>query len=396
MTESRKLNLFAWAIFFYLVMTIFHKAFVAVGMLLILVLAFYTSKESYAHVFKDKKHIFFTSLVFIFILSILINGAGDFNKIKYYLPPIFLTASFYHFGPRLSDKWIKKIVFWFILLSAISSLVGTLTILFDFNILKFKIDTYPRNKGAFLGIMYYSYSNAIICAMSIAALVHYKKFKKYLNFKLLIISLVLNLIGLYFTYTRGAILALIASLPFVFYYTNKKIFTSIFILGVFLATAVIYIIFGNSNLSFYRFKPNSGSDAERIAMFKTAYYMYLKKPVIGHGFQNFKEVCKGVQEEYDLKPRHCAFHSHNQYLDAFALAGTIGGIVFILFFGSWLLTYFTGYRDIYLFSLPGLVTFLTICMTDTPLYMAPPISIIFVLYGMLFVKREVTSEANLV
>ncbi len=388
MTESRKLNLFAWAIFFYLVMTIFHKAFVAVGMILILALAFYTSKDSFIAVFKDKKHIFLIALVLSFILSIILSGEGDFNKIKYYIPPLLFTAAFYQYGPKISDQWIRRIVFWVLTLSAISSVVGFITVIFDYNILKFKIDTAPRNKGAFLGIMYYSYTNAIICVMSVALLVHYKKFKKYVNVKLVIITLLLNLIGLYFTYTRGAILAFIAGLPFIFYYTNKKTFLSLFLAGLLLALAVVYLIFGNSGLSFYRFKPNSISDNARIVMFKTAAIMYSKKPVLGHGFQNYQEPCKAIQDEYDLKPRWCHFHSHNQYLDAFALAGTLGGVTFLLFFGSWLLTYLIGYRDIYLFSLPGLVTFLSICMTDTPFYMSSVISILFVLYGMLYVKRE--------
>ncbi|MFG1505571.1 O-antigen ligase family protein [Halobacteriovorax sp. ZH5_bin.2] len=390
MTESRKLNLFAWAIFFYLVMTIFHKAFVAIGMLLFAVLAFYTSKQSYKEVFKDKKHIFLVSLVLSFIASVIFSDAGSLNKIKYYLPPLFLAASFYQYGPKITDKWIKKIIFWFLTLTAISSVVGILTVIFDYNILKLKVDTYYRNKGAFLGIMYYSYTNAIICIISVAALVHYKKFSKYINYKLLIISLVCNLVGLYFTLTRGAVLAFVAGLPFVFYYTNKRIFTALLLLGAALASLVAYIIFAQPNLRFYRFRPGSGSDSQRIVMFKSAAYMYLNKPVLGYGLYNYKKGCQEIQEKYDLKPRFCAYHSHNQYLDAFALAGTFGGLSFLLFFGSWFFTYLTGYRDIYLFSLPGLATFLAICMTDTPFYMSSVVSIIFVLYGMLYVKRENT------
>ncbi|MGI4991226.1 O-antigen ligase family protein [Halobacteriovorax sp. GFR7] len=390
MTESRKLNLFAWAIFFYLVMTIFHKAFVSVGMLLFVVLAFNTSKESFINVFKDKKLIFLVLLILIFIASLLFNEAGNYNKLKYYLPPLLFVAAYYQFGPKLSDTWIKRIIFWLLTLSALSSVVGVITVIFDYNILKLKFDDYPRNKGAFLGIMYYSYTNAIICAISAALLVHYKKFKKYVSFKLVLISLILNLIGLYFTYTRGAILALFAGLPFIFYYTNKKTFISLFLAGLLLASAVAYLIFGNSGISFYRFRPNATSDNARIVMFKTAAIMYSKKPIIGYGFQNYHEPCKVIQDEYDLKPRWCHYHSHNQYLDAFALAGTFGGVAFLLFFGSWLFTYLIGYRDIYLFSLPGLVTFLAICMTDTPFYMGAVCSIIFTLFGMMFVNREKT------
>ncbi len=388
MTESKKINLFAWAIFFYLVMTIFHKAFVAIGMLLFIILAFFTTKDSYRAILKDKKIIFYISMVAFFILSLLITGDGRWNKIKYYLPLIPMVAAFYEFGPKLSDKWIKRLLFWFLTLAAISSIVGTLTVITDYNIFKMKVDTSGRNKGAFLGIMYYSYINALICIISTSLLFHFKKFKKYINLKFLIMTLIINLVGLYFTYTRGAILAFIAGLPFIFYYTNKKTFISLLLAGFALLSWVLFLIFGNHDYSFYRFKANSLNESARIVMFKAAAIMYTEKPVTGYGFQNFNKPCIKIQDEYDIKPKFCHYHSHNQYLEMFGTTGTFGGIAFLLFFGSWLLTYLIGYRDIYLFSLPGLVTFLAICMTDTPFYFGAICSIIFTLFAMMFVKER--------
>ncbi|WP_419168999.1 O-antigen ligase family protein [Halobacteriovorax sp.] len=389
MTETKKANLLAWAIFFYLTMTIFYKAFSTVGMLLFVILAFYVSKDSYKEVFKNKLQIFFSAFIFILILSVLVNGAGSYSKIKYYFIPLIFAGGFYQYGHMLSEKWIKRLIFWTLTLSAFSSFVGVIQVLFHYNIVKFTVDTYGRNQGALMGgAMYYSYPIAMISAMTLAAIVHRSKFKRYVDTKVLIITLIINLIGLYYSYTRGAILSFIACLPFIFYYTNKKIFSAGLILGAILAGAVGYVVINQVDLGIYRFKKNNNSDSYRIALFKTALRMYEDKPVLGYGLRNYEAVCPDIQNENDIKPRFCKEHSHNQFLDAMAMTGSIGTIAYVLFFGGWLLTYLLSFRESFLITLPGFATYLSITMTDAPLYIGPVTSILFVMYGMLFIRKK--------
>ncbi|RZF23062.1 O-antigen ligase family protein [Halobacteriovorax vibrionivorans] len=389
MTETKKANLLAWAIFFYLTMTIFYKAFSTIGMLLFVILAFYVSKDSYKEVFKNKLQIFFSAFIFILILSVLVNGAGSYSKIKYYFIPLIFAGGFYQYGHMLSEKWIKRLIFWTLTLSAFSSFVGVIQVLFHYNIVKFTVDTYGRNQGALMGgAMYYSYPIAMISAMTLAALVHRSKFKSYVDTKVLIITLIINLIGLYYSYTRGAILSFIACLPFIFYYTNKKIFSAGLILGAILAGAVGYVVINQVDLGIYRFKKNNNSDSYRIALFKTALRMYEDKPVLGYGLRNYEAVCPDIQNENDIKPRFCKEHSHNQFLDAMAMTGSIGTIAYVLFFGGWLLTYLLSFRESFLITLPGFATYLSITMTDAPLYIGPVTSILFIMYGMLFIRKK--------
>ncbi|TGD49307.1 O-antigen ligase [Halobacteriovorax sp. Y22] len=389
MTETKKANLLAWAIFFYLTMTIFYKAFSTIGMLLFVILAFYVSKDSYKEVFKNKLQIFFSAFIFILILSVLVNGAGSYSKIKYYFIPLIFAGGFYQYGHMLSEKWIKRLIFWTLTLSAFSSFVGVIQVLFHYNIVKFTVDTYGRNQGALMGgAMYYSYPIAMISAMTLAALVHRSKFKSYVDTKVLIITLIINLIGLYYSYTRGAILSFIACLPFIFYYTNKKIFSAGLILGAILAGAVGYVVINQVDLGIYRFKKNNNSDSYRIALFKTALRMYEDKPVLGYGLRNYEAVCPDIQNENDIKPRFCKEHSHNQFLDAMAMTGSIGTIAYVLFFGGWLLTSLLSFRESFLITLPGFATYLSITMTDAPLYIGPVTSILFIMYGMLFIRKK--------
>ncbi len=393
MTESRRVNLLAWALFFYLTLTIFYKAFTAIGLVLFLILAFVTCKNSYRITF-NKKQAFFLLLLSSMVLSNLYTGQGTYSKLKYYIIPFLFVASIYQYGPKLSKVWIKRIIFWFLVLSAISSFVGIIQILFHYNIIKFQVDTYPRNQGALMGgAMYYSYPIAIICSMTLAAILHYKKFREYVDIKLLVITLVINLIGLYYSYTRGAILGFLAGIPFLIYYTHKKIFYTAFIIGIISASSLAYIVVNQIDLGIYRFEAKE-SDLFRVSLFKTGLGMFEKKPIFGYGVRVFQDECKAIQEELDIKPRFCANHSHNQFIDALAMTGIFGGITYLLFFGAWGFTYLTSYKDHFLFALPGFATYLGITMTDTPLYIGPVCSIIFVLYAMMFVPEKTKSTSS--
>ncbi|WP_412473931.1 O-antigen ligase family protein [Halobacteriovorax sp. YZS-1-1] len=389
MTETKKANLLAWAIFFYLTMTIFYKAFAGIGMLLFVILAFYVSKDSYKVVLKNKLQIFFILFIGSILISNIYNGGGNYSKLKYYIVPILFSAAFFQFGHLITLKWKRRILFWTLTLSAISSFIGLITLFSKFNILKFEVDHYPRNQGALMGgSMYYSYPIAIISSLTLSLIVHYKRFKSYIDFKVLLITLIINLIGLYYAYTRGSLLAFIASLPFIFYYTNKKIFTASFLLGLLLAGSLSYVIFNKIDLNFYRFNQKESSDSYRISLFKTAFHLYKEKPLLGYGLRNYGNECERIQEQHDIKPRHCAEHSHNQLLDAMSMMGTIGLITYLLFFGYWLLTYLLNFNLINLIALPSFITYLTITITDTPLYIGPVTSILFIMYGMLFIRKK--------
>lgn len=387
MTETRKVKLLAWALFFYLTLTIFYKAFTAIGLVLFLILSFYTHKESFKNTF-NKKQLFFLLMLASMVLSNLYNGQGTYSKFKYYVIPFLFVAIIYEYGPKLSKTWIKRIIFWLLILSAISSLIGIITVLFQYNILKFQVDTYPRNQGALMGgAMYYSYPIAILCSMTLAVLVHYKKFREYADFKLLVITLIINLIGLYYSYTRVAMLAFIAGIPFILYYTRKKIFFSLFTAGLIAASCLAYILVNQIGIDVYRFQAKE-TDLYRVSLFKTGIEMFKRKPLLGYGVRVYEDVCPQIQEDLDLKPRFCANHSHNQFIDSLAMTGIVGGIIYLLFFGSWGFTYLFSYRDHFLFALPGFATYMAITMTDTPLYIGPVCSIIFVLYAMMFVPER--------
>ena len=58
------------------------------------------------------------------------------------------------------------------------------------------------------------------------------------------------------------------------------------------------------------------------SLIKTAYKMFLDKPVFGHGPKMFRVICKNEKYATGVKP--CSTHPHNFYIQLLAETGIIG------------------------------------------------------------------------
>jgi O-antigen ligase len=66
------------------------------------------------------------------------------------------------------------------------------------------------------------------------------------------------------------------------------------------------------------------------SLIKTAYNMFLDKPIFGHGPKMFRLICK--DEKYAVSTSYCDNHPHNFYAQVLAETGIIGfGFLFIAF-----------------------------------------------------------------
>ena len=59
-----------------------------------------------------------------------------------------------------------------------------------------------------------------------------------------------------------------------------------------------------------------------IALIKTAFNMFLDKPILGHGPKMFRVICKNEKYQVGIKP--CDTHPHNFYIQLLAETGIIG------------------------------------------------------------------------
>ena len=72
------------------------------------------------------------------------------------------------------------------------------------------------------------------------------------------------------------------------------------------------------------------SQSKRVSMAKNTWHIYLDHPVLGTGLGTIQEVFPPYETLYDGK---IVNHSHNDYLEALAETGTLGGLCCVWFLG---------------------------------------------------------------
>ncbi len=81
--------------------------------------------------------------------------------------------------------------------------------------------------------MRYGYGSAMMLLTLLSAILHREHLKSWFNWRLAIPVFLVGFLGMYFTYTRGALLGFLCGLPFVFYYYRPK-FGVLFLGGMYL------------------------------------------------------------------------------------------------------------------------------------------------------------------
>ena len=119
----------------------------------------------------------------------------------------------YIFLKAQNNKKRRNLIRTFLILTTLASLSGLIGFFSGFNPLKFSAacDT-TRNCGMSGMLMTYAYSISIFCSLLLGWIIHFKK-NEIISKRNLIIIFILNFVGLYFTYTRGAMLGFLVGVP---------------------------------------------------------------------------------------------------------------------------------------------------------------------------------------
>ncbi len=275
---------------------------------------------------------FLLAFTAVALLSLVVNfdlipkPSKNFGRLKYFIfgiGGIFVLRAWLASANDQTKKIILNTFFLSIIVAGVYSV--------------FSMRTDGRAKGL-TDTMRYGYGSAMILLTLLSAILHHQKLGKWFNYKIAIPVFLIGFLGMYLTYTRGALLGFLCGLPFVLYFFNKKlgyILGGLAVLGVLGLVGVYLFGSGESNNRFLVNK-NNGSDVIRRSQWKAAIIATQEKPLFGWGLSNFHSQLKRIKNDYDLDAKdYNDAHSHNLFLEIASGTGLIG---FILFLG-WVLAW---------------------------------------------------------
>ncbi len=209
------------------------------------------------------------------------------------------------------------------------------------------------------------------------------------NRKLLFSSLVLGFIGLYLTYTRGALLGLLCALPFVIYFWNKKKGLVAFGVG---AVVLVFLggfyLFGSGEIGnrFISSRHNS-SDSVRFTQWEAAYKAWTEKPLLGIGFSDFINQEQAIKVKHGIRHQEYKGHAHNIYLETLSGTGLLGLLAFLAWLITWTYEMIKANNDIAGTIVPFIVAFSVSGQFEVVLD-ANNASMIFMVYALSVVLKE--------
>ncbi len=155
---------------------------------------------------------------------------------------------------------------------------------------------------------------------------------------------ILSGLGLYFAYSRGAVASVAIALLVFGMMQSKWLLLGTVVLGFLVGTYAYHDKWAYTDEPLY-FKIE---DPVRINQWKAAGLTFLENPIFGVGFRTFELQSRDFKKRYGLKPKfpvtvdgenrlqYFKGHAHNNYLEAFASTGILGGISFLGFCFCWL------------------------------------------------------------
>ena len=251
-------------------------------------------------------------------------------KTKYYLISLLsiLPISFWYNSLAYEDRQ-KKISFCLralIVTATLAGICGFIGLKTGVNPISRVTNTVGRNSG-FAGMpMNFAQNLVFFVTLNLGLIIHHKSFKKVFSVTWLVAFFLINLFALYTTYTRGPLLAFLASIPF-YFIRKTKIFISIIIVSLAVGAGAYFV--ARDKLS------RPGSDIERISQWKAAIAGFKERPVLGLGFMNFESMSLGLKSKYHIEAAYMGGHAHSNYFELLASTGLLGFIAFMLWQIFW-------------------------------------------------------------
>lgn len=294
---------------------------------------------------KTKSSLSLIGFFLVCVASVLANTdiiekpGSQILKLSYFVVALLSIPALTLWMERSSLRQKKTLIALFLFSTTLATVAGAVGLWTGFNPIKWKEACHPvRSCGLYSQYMTYGYGLSMVLVLMIGARVHYKKFADVLPKIILLDAVILiNMIGLFLSYTRGAWLGLLIGVPLIFFPKSPKKFIMVGITGI----VAIVVTLGLSSDFRQKLLDRERSNSERLSFFTTAVYAAKEKPLFGWGYKNFESRVIRLKAKYDLPHPERGGHGHSNYFEHLGSTGFLGLSFFLLFLSFWL---FESYR----------------------------------------------------
>lgn len=305
------------------------------------------------------------AMIIICWLSVIVNWSEIDNpfrnifKTKYFVISFLSYFSFHYARKKFLTEDNKRNIFvLFLVATTIATLSGLIGQLTGMNPLKMKAACHEtRNCGLYGMYMTYGYGISLFMVLMTGIVIYREKFEQYLNRKWLYAIWFINFIGLLTSMARGAWIGFFLAIPFFFFKRNKKLFISVFLVGL---VSVLATITFNENVS-QMFLERGTSNGQRMQHWRTAITATYEKPMLGWGYKNFESIMISIKRKYWIHGYNDgANHAHNNIIEHLASTGILGALAFLSFLILWLRETYRDHEVLF----PFVVSFIVSGMTQ--------------------------------
>ncbi len=306
----------------------------------------YKAIRSKQHLNWSKSMIFCLLFIIAALIGLIVHRENyvdyysEAKKIRYLIIGLLGVFSLKYLSRQyLDEKKIKVLIGLFFLGGLVATIIGKLSIWFDYDIIRLAPRDFLNRMHGITGIMNYGYETPIMCMVGFSLLLYYRKYSAYIPLVIVSISTLAMSYGVLTSNTRGGVICFVGALPFIAYYKSKKAFISLFACSVALVFYFIYgsIYFTRSDSRMFE-TIRSESNLIRIALHKQSFQAFQDNPIFGHGLMSNKTypIIIPTQDGSEKKMFDIMRDSHSTFWQVLADGGIVLGI---LFFG-WMLFWF--------------------------------------------------------
>nr|BDT26839.1 O-antigen ligase family protein [Bacteriovorax sp. HI3] len=330
----------------------------------------------------------------VIILSVLVNqdiavrGYVPIAKAKYFIFGfVSLGPLAWVFKNHFNEKKISYILYALCLGTTLATVYGILKIKFGHSLIFIGAPTNDTRVGGFFGmLMNYAHNMSYFLIILLGVIIYREKCKRYINMNFVYAVFIINLAGLYLSYTRGAWLGFLFAIPFYFFKNHKKWFVAA-VGGIIVFGAIVYFAAGQA-------MHRKDYDATRLGQWQAAIAAFKERPVFGYGYLNFEKHSVNIKQRYHFLVPDFKGHAHNNVFEMLGSTGLLGVTTFILWLVLWFKELYNRSDVLAQIGLPFIVTFFIGGLTQSTISLGINLFFIIAAYSISSFVQVKTKEIS--